>query len=187
MTTICTDGETIAADMLITGNGLNHGTFSKLARASDGSVIGGVGSPFDLASFVEWYDGDRSTAWSDTDESEFLVLSPCGIIRCFNHLGRSYIATAPQAIGSGAGVAYGALAMGASPKQAVEAASKYDYRTGGGVESMSASARAVSVDNADKPMSTCNKCGLQFPSAPSGTIHKCQCSGGMMMPNNRAT
>jgi dihydrofolate reductase (trimethoprim resistance protein) len=32
-------------------------------------------------------------------------------------------------------------------------------------------------------MSTCNKCGRQFPSAPQGVIHKCQCSGGMMVPN----
>jgi 20S proteasome alpha/beta subunit len=137
MTTICTDGETIAADMLVTEGILRHGTFSKLARANDGSVIGVTGSPFDLSSFVEWYNGDREKPWSDADTSEFLVLSPCGVIRCFNYLGRSYIATAPQAIGSGAAVAYGALAMGASPKQAVEVASKYDTGTGGGVESMS--------------------------------------------------
>lgn len=142
MTTICTDGETIAADMLITGNGLRHGTFSKLARANDGSIIGCVGSPFDLYSFVEWYNGNRKDPWSAEDSSEMLVLSPGGVIQCFNYLGRSYVATPPQAIGSGAGVAYGALAMGASPKQAIEAASKYDTRTGGGVESMSASARA---------------------------------------------
>lgn len=142
MTTICTDGETIAADMLITGNGLKHGSFSKLARANDGSVIGVVGSPFDLDSFVEWYNGDRKEPWSAEDNSEMLVLSPGGVILCFNYLGRSYVATPPQAIGSGAGVAYGALAMGASPKQAVEVASKYDYRTGAGVESMSVSARA---------------------------------------------
>ena len=138
MTTICTDGETVAADMLITDNSLKHGTVSKLARAKDGSVIAGCGSPFDLDSFVEWYNSDQKEPWSQADESEFLVLSPGGVIRCFNHLGRSYIATAPQAIGSGAGVAYGALEMGASPKQAVQVASKYDYRTGGGVESMSA-------------------------------------------------
>lgn len=71
------------------------------------------------------------------DDTEILVLSPGGVIHCFNHIGRSYVATAPQAIGSGAAVAYGALAMGASPKQAVEAASKRDTWTGGGVESMS--------------------------------------------------
>lgn len=137
MTTICTDGQTIAADTLITGHGLKHGTFSKLARANDGSVIGIAGSPFDLYSFVEWYDGDRTNEWSAPEDTEILMLSPGGLIQCFNHLGRSFICTAPQAIGSGAPVAYGALATGASPKQAVEAASKYDVRTGGGVESMS--------------------------------------------------
>lgn len=142
MTTICTDGETIAADMLITGHGLTHGTFSKLAKAADGSIVGIAGGPFDLESFVEWYDGDRKESWDGADDTEILVLSPGGVVHCFNHLGRSFVCTAPQAIGSGAAVAYGALAVGASPKQAIEAASKYDTRTGGGVEGMSASARA---------------------------------------------
>ena len=137
MTTICTDGETIAADMLITGNGLKHGTFSKLARMKDGSVAGIAGGPFDLAPFVEWYEGDRKEPWCGPDGTEILVLSPGGIIHCFNHIGRSFVCTPPQAIGSGAAVAYGALEMGASPKQAVEAASKRDLRTGGGIESMS--------------------------------------------------
>lgn len=29
-------------------------------------------------------------------------------------------------------------------------------------------------------MSQCNRCNRAFPAAPVGTIHKCQCSGGMM-------
>lgn len=33
-------------------------------------------------------------------------------------------------------------------------------------------------------MSTCNKCGRKYPSAPSGVIHKCQCSGGYMVPDS---
>lgn len=32
-------------------------------------------------------------------------------------------------------------------------------------------------------MSTCNKCGRQFPTAPAGVIHKCVCPGGMMVPD----
>jgi hypothetical protein len=138
MTTICTDGETIAADMLVTGDGMTHGTFSKLARAKDGSIIGLAGTAFDLGSFVDWYNGDRADPWFAPEHTEILVMSPDGVIRNFNHVGRSFISTAPQAIGSGAAVAYGALAMGASPKQAVEVASKRDIYTGGGVESMSA-------------------------------------------------
>ncbi len=39
-------------------------------------------------------------------------------------------------------------------------------------------------DQAEQAMSTCNKCGAQYPSAPSGAVHKCgRCSGGMMRPN----
>lgn len=32
-------------------------------------------------------------------------------------------------------------------------------------------------------MSTCDKCGRKYPSASSGVIHKCQCSGGYMVPD----
>lgn len=136
MTTICTDGETMAADTLITGRGLKHGTFSKLTRANDGSIIGLVGSPFDLDSFVEWFNGDRKEPWSADEDVEILVLSPSGVIQCFNYLGRSFVCTAPQAIGSGAAVAYGALAVGVSPRQAIEVATQHDMATGGAVESM---------------------------------------------------
>lgn len=31
-------------------------------------------------------------------------------------------------------------------------------------------------------MSQCDKCGRLWPSAPLGTIHKCQCSGGYCHP-----
>lgn len=38
------------------------------------------------------------------------------------------------------------------------------------------------LDTPAVPMSTCNKCGAKFPSAPRDHIHKCgQCSGGMMV------
>jgi 20S proteasome alpha/beta subunit len=136
----------MAADTLITGDGLIHGTISKLARAKNGSIIGLCGSAFDLESFIEWYDGDRQQHWSASDGTEALVLSPDGIIRCFNHVGRSFICTAPQAIGSGAAVAYGALAMGASPNQAVQVAIKYDMRTGGNAESMMVMTRCEYCD-----------------------------------------
>lgn len=137
MTTICTDGVTMAADRLVTGNGLRHGTIDKLALAADGSVIGGVGTAFDLAAFVKWYDSDQTFPFDLSDNSEFLVLSPNGTVRCFNHIGRSFVASVPQAIGSGAGIAYGAMHTGASPRQAVEAACVYDHRSGGGAVSMS--------------------------------------------------
>lgn len=38
--------------------------------------------------------------------------------------------------------------------------------------------------NEAEAMSTCNKCGRKFPTAPVGHVHKCVCSGGMMVPDN---
>jgi hypothetical protein len=34
----------------------------------------------------------------------------------------------------------------------------------------------------DGSVSVCDKCGAEWPSAPLGTIHKCQCSGGYCHP-----
>lgn len=134
MTTICTDGKTVAADRLISDNNLTHGQICKVTRLTNGAVMAYTGSPYQLPAFVEWLNGDQSSKFESDSVSEAIVLMPDGTIRMYDEHGRWYEADAPQAAGSGAAVAYGALAAGASPAEAIEIASRYDIKTGGGVD-----------------------------------------------------
>lgn len=138
MTTIATDGHTIAADRLVTGGGLVHGTVRKLHRAQDGSVIGVAGTTFIIDAFVRWYnDRDRPEQFdAKTDNFEALILKPDGTVWCYDQHGNCYEAGAPSAIGSGSGVAYGAMAAGATPAEAVRIACDRDTCSGGGVDWM---------------------------------------------------
>lgn len=134
MSTVVTDGESMAADRLVTGDGMIHCNVTKIALAANGDIVGLVGTAFDLDIFVAWYNGDRSEAPRIHDNSEALVLGTDGRVLCYNHVGHSFEHETPAAIGSGSAVAYGAVAAGASPAQAVLIASERDIYSGGGVD-----------------------------------------------------
>lgn len=136
MTTILCDRETLAADRLVTGDGMKHGTACKIRLSADGDIIGLAGNPFDIDAFLAWYNGPRTDPPNVSDTTEILVLTTTGQILCFNHRGHSFEHDSPAAIGSGAALAYGAYAAGASPAQAVKIASERDIHSGGGVDAM---------------------------------------------------
>lgn len=131
MTTICTDGRTMAGDSACTGHGTLHCEVKKLSLAKDGSVIGVCGTAFDIAEFVRWYDEGREKEPILSEDFEALVLNPDGTIWCFNYKGRCFIHQAPAAAGSGAKFAYGALEAGVSPEKAVEIACRRDIYSKG--------------------------------------------------------
>jgi len=137
MTTIATDGRSIAADGQITGCGTIHSTsFSKLHRLEDGSIFGFTGAPFDKQAWIDFLEGrtDTLTAFED---SEALVLKPDGTVLCYNHIGRSYPQTVPAATGTGAPVALGAMLAGATASEAVKIATLVDTYSGGEVQELS--------------------------------------------------
>lgn len=134
MTTIVTDGESMAADRRVTGDGLVHGETGKIRMADNGDIIGLAGTAFDLDSFVAWYNSDRTDSVQIHEITEALVLQTDGRVFCYNHQGRSFEHSLPAAIGSGSALAYGAIAAGASPAQAVLIASERDIYSGNGVD-----------------------------------------------------
>lgn len=134
MSTVVTDGESMAADRRVTGDGMVHCNTCKIALAANGDIIGLAGSAFDLGSFVEWYNSDRAQDLRIWEKSEALVLQTDGRIMCYNEQGRCFEHEAPAALGSGAALAYGAIAAGATPAQAVLIASERDIYSGGGVD-----------------------------------------------------
>lgn len=137
MTTIATDGRTMAADRACNGNGYLHGEVCKLRRAKDGSIIGLTGTPYAFDAFAEWFDSDRSEPFDGKDdELDILVLCPDGRVLAFNHTGRCYEAGTPACAGSGSQFAYGAMDAGADPRRAVEIATIRDHGSGCGVDVM---------------------------------------------------
>lgn len=134
MSTVVTDGESMAADRRVTGDGMVHCNTCKIALAANGDIIGLAGSAFDLDAFVTWYNSDRSQPLQIWEKSEALVLQTDGRIFCYNEVGRCFEHEAPAALGTGSAIAYGAIAAGATPAQAVLIASERDIYSGGGVD-----------------------------------------------------
>lgn len=136
MTTIATDGRSIAADGLVTSNGTIFGTtFAKIAKLKDGRIAGSAGSAFDIEPFQAWLEsgGDFPNV---EDNFDALVIYPDGSCRSFDGKGRSVPEQVPTACGSGRELAIGAMMAGASPKRAVKIASTRDCCTGGKITTL---------------------------------------------------
>lgn len=147
MTTIATDGLIIAADTMTTrpGGFREPGHYKKMhvvdaptggrwivAVAGDMSMI----DPLKLwvvegagAADIPFRD-DRHADW------HLWVFKPEGLFEAMASAPRLCPCNTPNAIGSGARFAIGAFAMGATPRQAVEVAMRFDIYSGGDVEVM---------------------------------------------------
>lgn len=139
MTTIATDGKSMAAD----GLAVDHcdtvitETRSKLRRLKDGRIAGGSGNSFDLTSWFEWLDaGKKGDCPVQSEQFAGLILSSEGVL-WVDYKGRETSVPTPSATGSGQDYAYGAMEAGASPEQAVLIACKRDIHSGGEVTVLS--------------------------------------------------
>jgi hypothetical protein len=133
VTTICTDGISMAGDSYCGGECF-HTEVTKIARAKDGSILGYTGLAFDFDPFLKWYEGGGDLKVSE--EFEGLILKGEGDILCVNEQGNTFVHQAPAAIGSGTRFAYGAMDAGASPEEAVAIAIKRDAFSGGRITSL---------------------------------------------------
>lgn len=131
MTTIATDGKSMAADTWCTGNECFHTNVNKLYRASDGAILGHAGSAFDSPMFYEWHEHGGIGPLDAAENFEAIALLPDGRILCINAKGRRFFHEAPAAIGSGAPFAYAVMDFGGSAKDGVEIAMKRDPQSGG--------------------------------------------------------
>lgn len=131
MTTIATDGDTMAGDGLVTSGGTIFGRNAvKVHQLKDGRLVGISGCAHYIAPFVEWLSEGGDVPEMD-DQFEALVLLPNGECLSYDHKGRSLPEELPTATGSGREIALGALAVGATPEEAVQAACGRDTSTGG--------------------------------------------------------
>lgn len=135
MTTVVCNRASMAADKRISGGPIFSST--KIFRVN-GSLIGVAGHLEQALRFVEWRrTPEQKPAFNEPVNFEALELRPDGALVWW---GPEMVGVAIEddyyAIGSGSAIALGAMAMGASPKQAIKAASRWDVSTGSEVQTM---------------------------------------------------
>lgn len=141
MTTICTDGKTIAADTLAThGDLICQGPRKKLV-CRDGRIFGWSGPTCFQSEWIDWYlagakPGTTLPGLGDDDDGNMLIVETDGSLK-FALLGKtnSRVSEAcyPMAVGSGRDFAMGAMVHGATAEDAVRVAMKLDPYSGGDV------------------------------------------------------
>lgn len=139
MTTIAWDGKTLAADSMVTGNGMRIGRITKAYRV--GRLLVGLAGTVGLAqAFLHWLaegaKGDPPSMKAEDGDAEVMVVLPDGRIATFDKYGRDQMASTQYAIGSGGRFALGAMAAGADARRAVEIASELDCFSGGPITTL---------------------------------------------------
>lgn len=120
----------MAADSRINIGEVHHVGMDKIARGLDNELIGVVGTISSCQKFIDWY------LMSDTDEEyveppdvedmdALVVIDHDKVYGYFDNCVPIRLHGEYFAVGSGAEVALGALAVGATARQAVEAAVKH--------------------------------------------------------------
>lgn len=138
MTTIATDGKSMAGDGLAVRSSLIT-TFDaqKVTILDDGRIVGAAGERPDCRKFRAWLqDGGPRPKFKDLAA---LVLHPDG--RLMYHTDSDPDGTPtgiPNAIGTGCEIAIGAMLAGFSPEEAVTVAAERDVYTGGKITVLSA-------------------------------------------------
>lgn len=133
MTTIAYRDGIMAADTLITSNGMVDGYHQKIARNAVGDLAGASGNSAKCCAFLAWFSGGEKHEPPEWDEEtgNGLIVRCDGAVELYMQHGRSDLRADFYAIGSGYQIAIGAMAAGASAKEAVAAAIKIDTCSGG--------------------------------------------------------
>ena len=132
MTTIATDGLTIAGDGARFRNEvLVASSARKVHRLSDGSLLGCSGESPDCVAFREWIEAGLSSRRPKANSLSALHLLTDGSLFYYSERGPGVPAEAPATLGTGAELAMGAMLAGATPARAVALASERDPYSGG--------------------------------------------------------
>lgn len=134
MTTIATDGKTIAADGQITaGDIISDMKCRKVFKLSNGRALGVAGTLSSCDAFRAWF-ADPSQPQPDlSDDFKAVIIDGTDRVTVYDGQFYPICLPVPYTIGSGREVALGAMLTGATPKQAVKAAISVDVYSGGTV------------------------------------------------------
>jgi ATP-dependent protease HslVU (ClpYQ) peptidase subunit len=130
MTTVAFDGEYLAADgrMSAGGNLIKDDTIK--AFTHDEKLIAAAGNWSDVESFFKFI----RTGEKPQEDAESLVgwvIDASGIVKEYDEKYCAVVIPYPCAMGTGADIAWGAMAAGSDAKEAVEIACKRDLHSGG--------------------------------------------------------
>lgn len=141
MTTIATDGATIAADGLVQSNGIVATRSFRKIVVEDCVIYALAGTMCMLRPLIEWVkagaDPERAPKTAESDWGCLLVIDGLG-----KEGARCYFSKAPYpdsvdfpfAIGSGREIALGAMKAGKTPRQALDIAADCDIYSGGEIQ-----------------------------------------------------
>lgn len=132
MTTIATDGKSMAGDGLIVNAGDMICGFNtvKVHRLDDGGIVGIAGDASLALAFVAWLNGGTEPT---VEEVDALHITADGALLYYHNTGAPVPCEAPAAIGTGTKLAMGAMLAGSDPAKAVEIACQRDICSGGSI------------------------------------------------------
>lgn len=130
MTTIATDGKSMAGDSLSCAGSMIFRHAPKVSRAPNGELFGCCGPTTDAMKFCEYMlnGGDKPTL---SEDFTALILKLDGSVEWIDKEFVRVAVETPNAIGSGGELAIGAMLAGQTPEQAVATAMIRDTGTGG--------------------------------------------------------
>lgn len=139
MTTLTYRDRTLAADSRTTTAGtIDPGQSVKVRKLPDGRLVGTTGQTAEALRFVRWLEAGADGDAPALHDSRVVIVSPDGGIAVHEAEG-FYAAEGSEfyAWGSGAAAALGALHVGATAAEAVQAATFVDPNSGGPVRAIS--------------------------------------------------
>jgi 20S proteasome alpha/beta subunit len=130
MTTIATDGKTMASDGQAEACGtITASRRAKVVKLGDGSLYGSSGRKTDSDALARWLiEGGKKPK---VEKLSALRLMPDGVLLYYSETLEPCEVDTPCAVGSGMDFAIGAMEFGASPVEAVKIACKRDPGSGG--------------------------------------------------------
>jgi hypothetical protein len=145
LTTIAYRDGILAADSLVTSDGIRTSTIVKLARREkDGTLFGACGRASLIRAAREWFlrgEPPEDRIKIKDNEAQFIIVRPNNDVETWDESGSSDDAAPFHALGSGRDIALGAMAAGASAIEAVRIAAKFDTGTGGPIRHVARKAR----------------------------------------------
>lgn len=129
------DGALAADSFMISGGGV-IGSCMKIARNKKGDLAGAAGTAAYSFSFLKWFsNGERGKPPQAIRDNQYMdrgaVFRRSGVIEIWEPEGRFELTAPYYSLGSGKSEALGAMWMGATAEQAVEAAMALDQDCGG--------------------------------------------------------